>query len=325
MEEYDNVLRRKKQDYEMELQRETERAGGVKGENEIMVKRHEEIMRQIEEDTNDEVQQINDKNTKLIEVVMDIGYSDKGELQVNQKKVEECKNRIGELQREMREKDEGLKNQKKENQKLLEQKDKLSKEIMDNDATIGNIERNIYDFKKRTQELEKFKFVLDYKIKELKRDINPREEEIQKLKKTSNNLDRRLKQFNRVNAHLGLIVKQLQDRQNKMQMGISEERNKLCKNAIIKKEMRDKIYKVVQYIDDYKLLRSAVEKDGELYQYYVEDTRISEADEDIDKEYEHQRAYLANSVKQLKKRLANDSQIHRQVHATIYIYIYIYI
>lgn len=50
--------------------------------------------------------------------------------------------------------------------------------IHDRDISIGEKEKKIYELKKRNQELEKFKFVLDYKIKELKRQIEPRENEI---------------------------------------------------------------------------------------------------------------------------------------------------
>jgi cilia- and flagella-associated protein 57 len=180
------------------------------------------------------------------------------------------------------------------------------------DRDIGEMERNIYELKKKTQELEKFKFVLDYKIKELKRDINPREEEIQKLKKQTNKMDKKLKQFNRVNAHLGLMVKDLQEKQAKMQSGITNERNKLRENANKIKRMKDDVYETVQFIDNHEKLRECVAM--LLKKYSIDENRSAQIDTDIQKEYTNQREYLQDSVKVLKQRLAKDSEIHRQVH-----------
>jgi hypothetical protein len=55
-------------------------------------------------------------------------------------------------------------------------------EIKEQDNTISEKEKRIYDLKKKNQELEKFKFVLDHKIKELKKQIEPKEEEIADMK-----------------------------------------------------------------------------------------------------------------------------------------------
>jgi hypothetical protein len=55
-------------------------------------------------------------------------------------------------------------------------------EIKEQDNTISEKEKRIYDLKKKNQELEKFKFVLDHKIKELKKQIQPKEEEIADMK-----------------------------------------------------------------------------------------------------------------------------------------------
>lgn len=59
---------------------------------------------------------------------------------------------------------------------------RLVQEIKEQDNTISEKEKRIYDLKKKNQELEKFKFVLDHKIKELKKQIEPKEEEIADMK-----------------------------------------------------------------------------------------------------------------------------------------------
>ena len=112
--------------------------------------------------------------------------------------------------------------------------------------------------KKKTQELEKFKFVLDYKIKELKRDIAPREMEITRLKKETNEMDKNLKHYNKINANLGYIVDDLRTRQEHMQELIKKNRTKIRANDIKIKEYKNSVYYVVQFIDDYELLKKAI-------------------------------------------------------------------
>jgi len=46
-----------------------------------------------------------------------------------------------------------------------------------------------------------------------------------KLKKQTSKMDKKLKDFNRLNANLGVMIKELQDKQNKMHTNISDARN----------------------------------------------------------------------------------------------------
>jgi len=100
--------------------------------------------------------------------------------------------------------------------------------------------------------------VLDYKIKELKRDIGPRELEITKLKTETNEMDKNLKHYNKINANLGYIVDDLRTRQEHMIELIKKNRTKIGANEIKKKEYINSVYYVVQYIDDYELLKKAI-------------------------------------------------------------------
>lgn len=53
-----------------------------------------------------------------------------------------------------------------------------------------------------------------------------------KLKKQTSKMDKKLKDFNRLNANLGVMIKELQDKQNKMHTNISDARNQLAKNRL---------------------------------------------------------------------------------------------
>jgi chromosome segregation ATPase len=128
--------------------------------------------------------------------------------------------------------------------------------------------------------------VLDYKIKELKRDIAPREMEIQRLKKETNEMDKNLKHYNKINANLGYIVDDLRTRQEHMQELIKENRRKIRKHDNEIKVYKNSVYHVVQFIDDYEILKR------EFYEKFKEFTQQSngrnvDIDPDIKKEYEN--------------------------------------
>lgn len=165
--------------------------------------------------------------------------------------------------------------------------------------------------KKKTQELEKFKFVLDYKIKDLKKDIAPREQEINELKDSTENMDASLKECNDINSSLGFTVDDLRNRQEEMTEMIRASRTKIRKNDIIINDFKNKVYLVVQYIDDHDQLKRAVH--NQLFPL-VQGSKIKnvEIDPDIKKEYVNQKKYLESSHHSLQKRLEKEDQIHKQ-------------
>jgi septal ring factor EnvC (AmiA/AmiB activator) len=188
---------------------------------------------------------------------------------------------------------------------LQEEKSKKEKEISEKDNIIGDKEKQIYQYKKKTQELEKFKFVLDYKIKELKADIAPRDAETARLKQLTNEMDINLKHFNKVNANLGIIVDDLRDKQEKMQKQIKDNRTKIRKNDILIKSFKDDVYESVQNIDYFLELQKHTNK---MFEKYVNDKKLKQVDinPEIQKEYENQRKYLENSKHSLEQKLKKD-------------------
>lgn len=135
--------------------------------------------------------------------------------------------------------------------------------------------------------------------------------EITRLKKETNEMDKNLKHYNKINANLGYIVDDLRTRQEHMQELIKKNRSKIRANDIFIKGFTNAVYRTVQFIDDFDLLKRAVNEN--LYPY-VKDQEIKnvEIDPDIKKEYENQKRYLENSVNSLKKRLEKETQIHKE-------------
>ena len=127
-------------------------------------------------------------------------------------KVADLEQEIGDLYRKSQMKEDQLKLQREEKDKLEEEIEKKRIDIEEKDSMIGEREKRIYNLKKKTQELEKFKFVLDYKIKELRKDIAPKTTQISSLKKQTEDMDLQLMEFNTLNANLGFMVDSLQQR-----------------------------------------------------------------------------------------------------------------
>lgn len=130
-------------------------------------------------------------------------------------------------------------------------------------------------------------------------------------------MDKNLKHYNKINANLGYIVDDLRTRQEHMQELIKKNRSRIRANDIFIKGFKNAVYRVVQFIDDFELLKRAV--NDNLYPY-VKDQEIKnvEIDPDIKKEYENQKRYLENSVNSLKKRLEKETQIHKEVRNNKY-------
>jgi chromosome segregation ATPase len=125
--------------------------------------------------------------------------------------------------------------------------------------------------------LEKFKFVLDYKIKELKRDIGPREEEIAKMKEQIANMNTEILHFKRTNANLGLIVTDLNLRQQGMKKEIQFQLTDINKNNSYMKAFEYDISEsytcidvililLIDVVKDFKKLKAALLK---LFNKYV--------------------------------------------------------
>lgn len=283
----------------------------LQDEIKVMKEKHEEILRQIKQDADAEKEQIQVKNSEDIQKIQDYCLKSKADLQLNKNKNKDLGSEIEQLKRDSIEKESYLKRQKDKNKQLADEKLKKEKEISEKDNIIGDKEKQIYQYKKKTQELEKFKFVLDYKIKELKADIAPRDAETARLKKLTNEMDINLKHFNKVNANLGIIVDDLRDKQEKMQKLIKDNRTKIRKNDILIKSFKDDVYESVQNIDYFLELQKHT---NSMFEKYVKDKKLKQADmnPEIQKEYENQRKYLENSKHSLESKLKKDMDIHKK-------------
>lgn len=168
------------------------------------IKKQNEILRQIEEETKEEIEKLEKKNRVDIKAITDQGLKSRNDETITQKKKDQQEQEELELQEKQKEyelrKEELKKSSIRLNEEILAKKEL----IREKDIMITEKERRIYDLKKRTQELEKFKYVLDYKIKELKRDIGPREDEITEMKLKTNEMDNVIQKYSSCRVNFGI-------------------------------------------------------------------------------------------------------------------------
>ena len=140
--------------------------------------------------------------------------------------------------------------------------------------------------------------------------------EITRLKRETNDMDKNLRHYNKINANLGYIVDDLRNRQEQMTILIKKSRAKIRKNDNEIKDYKNRVYWVVQYIDDFDQLKNAVNQN--LYKI-VKDKQMKnvDIDPDIKKEYENQKRYLENSQNSLKRRLSREQDAHKQDNMNI--------
>ena len=190
------------------------------------------------------------------------------------------------------------------------------KEIREREETITDKEKRIYDLRKKNQELEKFKFVLNYKIQELKRQIMPRKKEIADMREQIKEMELELLQYHKSNAALDLMIGELKLKKEGMQREIDELEAQIATGESIIRRFCSDLHDAVQHIGDYKVLKQRVTS---LYRQYVHEGVASagSGEADMQREYSRQREYLEKSVESLKRKLAKDSEMHRNDKARL--------
>merc|ERR1719291_1477298 len=276
-------------------------------EKKLAERGHEETMRQLEQDTDREIEELQDEQADKVRLRGQSGIS---------------KRHHEELKRQMQKKEEELRHHMEEARKKQETIDKLKKagkenlnEIRERDKMIEHKEEKIYELKKQNQDLEKFKFVLDYKIKELKAQIDPKNDSIAEMKKQIQAMDSDLEDYHRKNKQLQVSIEQLQVKQHSLQEEIVSQRKKMTDCQTIIKRFKTDFQECVQFIQEPKQLKESVM--GLHKKYMPNGIKKQELDSDIQREYNRQREYLEKSVESFKRKLIKDSDVHRQDNTRI--------
>merc|ERR1712159_779976 len=123
-------------------------------------------------------------------------------------------------------------------------------------------------------------------------------------------MDSDLEDYHRRNKQLQVDISSLLQRQRSLQEEIVSRRKRLTDSQTIIKRFKNDLHECVQFIQEPRQLRDSVTS---LYKKYVPNgIKKQELDSDIQREYNRQRDYLEKSVESLKRKLAKDSEVHRQ-------------
>lgn len=94
-----------------------------------------------------------------------------------------------------------------------------------------------------------------------------------------------------------------------MNSQIKQQRNKISFTNHRIKRFKDDLYKTAQFIQDFEKLAVHVEEMKAVYA--SSNVERAKNDENIQQEYENQKAHLKYKVHRLKKYLKQDNQIHK--------------
>lgn len=302
-------MERLKETFEEDLREKQVQCKRVEEGKNIINRQFDETKRQLEEDTDKEIEELKNKYDTKLHAERDATLRLKGENGIMNKK-------FSALKKDIEDQKENIKDMKDEEQKLKNHVDVLREriqvhknEIQERDLLIGEKEKQIYDLKKDNQELEKFKFVLDYQIKELKRQIEPRENEIADMKDRVMKMDGQLESYHKENRKQQEEVSDLNDQLKQKQNQIRTQRQKFRRATIGHDRLCNDLHELVESIQNPEKLKEGTKN---LYSTHVtEKIQAVEVDPDIQKEYKRQRQYLDRSVGVLKRKLSRDMKARR--------------
>lgn len=299
--------------YEAKLQEKNIQLEQAADEKRQQTREGEELQRQTEEDADREILDLKNNYERQLRQSMEKNTKLRGEVGILGKKV-------GTLQEDMNGLRSDIQHLKLEVKKrdgviasLKTDIEGLKREIQERDATIHDKEKRIYDLKKKNQELEKFKFVLDYKIKELRRQMEPRENEIKRMKDQIRKMEAELSGFSRDNKELLLEMEKQKLRLDATSKEMMRERQLVHLRDVELRNIKGGLHKSSRFVQEPKQLKEAVK---ELYRKHLQDfdqgSTHHAAEGDMHSEYGRQREHLERSVAALRKKLAKDTEIHRQ-------------
>lgn len=295
--------------YEIELHKEKLDCQAMQDGKDVINREFVETKRQLEEDTDKEIEQLKAKYDFKLHQERDATLRLKGENGIMRKK-------FSALQKDIEDQKENIKTMGEKEEELSHHIEELEthieshkEEILERDRTIGNKEKQIFDLKNDNQELEKYKFVLDYQIKELKRQIEPRENEIADMKERVMKMDGQLESIHRENGLLQDEVGELESKLQKKQQAIRRWRQKYRLALSDLDSLINDFEEIVQHIQDPPRLKAGFKA---LYTDHVNvQIQAGAVDHAVSKEYKRQRQYLERSVGVLKSKLSRDTKARR--------------
>lgn len=279
-------------------------------ELESKIDKQTQIMEQMKKDHETEVGLEESEHDRKVREENKLLTKARGDYQTNSNRIDECRRHVEELSRDIKELKDLMDRTGREKESITAEIRSLNRVMSEKSKAIATFEHEIYLYKKKVQNLEKFKFVLDYKIKEKKREITPCQKEVEERREKAAKKDEKLKKFNKLNIFLGYRLKELEETRKVLLSEIVNNREKLRKHIVRRKEMFDNLTHCVQLIHMPDKLREAVAE--KLGGYRKKGEQLDRLMPDIKAEFANQEGYLVNAVKTLEQELKLKQKTRRE-------------
>lgn len=272
-----------------------------------MIREHEAIKQQIEDDADREIFELKSAHEKELKEEQDANFKLRGETGMIKKKLATSLKEIDEFKHKIY----TLETDQVKFKGIIVSLEKdivdLKKEIAERDATIQDKEKRIIELKRRNQELDKFKFILEFKINELKSQIEPRDRQIREQIEQINDMVNELENLQKIIISLDLQLSELRE---KLKSADNELRKEIMINRAMKaalKNIRSEIFQASGFIQDVPKLIRAVKAMYHKYNADKDFTLIQAEDFETKNEFLRQRDFLERTVKTLKNQVSKQS------------------
>eukprot|EP00916_Digyalum_oweni_P021065 GHVL01035040.1.p1 GENE.GHVL01035040.1~~GHVL01035040.1.p1 ORF type:complete len:915 (+),score=215.24 GHVL01035040.1:790-3534(+) len=277
-----------------------------------LLRTHEETLKQTDEDAEKELEDVRETYDSKLTEQDEANWQLRGQTGMLKKNYTELKTLNEKLKISLKSQQEQNECSLKEVEVAKQNEQNSKNENSEKLRILSEKDDVIQKIKKQNQELQKLKSVLEFKMKTIQDEMEPKNEEMAKMKIKLEEMGVELAEFHKKNKQLGVEALQCTDKQRAMQMEMSNQKSLILKSTCMHKSIVGDIAQLAECYQDPKLLKSSV---NSLYQKYCGEKadvieKISGAD--IDKEHVQQRMYLEKTVEGLRKKLAKDSEVHKQ-------------
>eukprot|EP00831_Metopus_contortus_P042287 TRINITY_DN3343_c0_g1_i1.p1 TRINITY_DN3343_c0_g1~~TRINITY_DN3343_c0_g1_i1.p1 ORF type:complete len:1270 (-),score=308.03 TRINITY_DN3343_c0_g1_i1:73-3882(-) len=221
---------------------------------------------------------------------------------------------IHNLEHDKSTKENELKSKQKKNQELRKEGLNIDKDIEDRAETIKQKNQRVEELRKKKQELEKFKFVLDYKMHELKNEMEPKKQEIEKLNEQEVKMDEEVRHFTMANANMHLIVYDLLARQDGMTKELEEQKTKEQQDQQFKVQFSEDISDICKALSDPKALKNKV---IEYHKKYLKEDHKKVGQAENQEAHANKRRYYEDKIRSLNSKKAGEETNHKNDNAKL--------
>ncbi|KAG7229689.1 hypothetical protein INR49_012736, partial [Caranx melampygus] len=302
---------------EVKLQEKIQDLAQCQEEAQQQTREFEKFIRQVEEDEDRKIHDIQIKYEKKLKTVKETNTSLQAETGIMARK-------FYSLQQQIDDRCLDIDKLKQERQRLLglicsleNDIEDLKRQITGHEKTNQDKDETIAGLKKKNQALEKLKFVLEFQLNEFKMQAEPQQEDISKKKERIQQLEEELVQTDKRNTQLKLTVSDLRLKLGTREKEMQREMQKVMDLETHLQRLKSDLHNCVGFIQEPKKLKDSIKM---IYSCYVSQTKgveKSSVDEEEQSAFCRQREQLEKTVSSLRMRLTKSTEEHEKAYFKI--------